>query len=177
MSKKIKITESQLKTIMERKHSYQETNEEEVTDMDQLEDNDQEEVDVKEPEDIKEQHEGEDDGMDMRVTMAIFSHLSDLLHDSPETRRIRTNFIKSLVKKYIPKDVEINTSKLDALWDAVSQGDFSGKALDDVSEEPTGDMPGFEGTMDGLDSLSIREDDEMMNESFKKIKSNFKRFL
>ncbi len=57
MSKKIKITESQLKTIMERKHSYQETNEEEVSDMDQLDDKDQEEVEVKEPEDIKEQDE------------------------------------------------------------------------------------------------------------------------
>ncbi len=55
MSKKIKISESQLKTIMERKHSYQETNEEEVTDMDQLEDKDQEEVDVKEPEEVKEE--------------------------------------------------------------------------------------------------------------------------
>jgi hypothetical protein len=52
MSKKIKITESQLKTIMERKHSYQETNEEEVSDMDQLDDKDQEEVEVKEPENI-----------------------------------------------------------------------------------------------------------------------------
>ncbi len=55
MSKKIKITESQLKTIIERKHSYQETNEEEVSDMDQLEDKDQEEVDVKEPEDVNEE--------------------------------------------------------------------------------------------------------------------------
>ena len=57
MSKKIKITESQLKTIMERRHTYQvETNEEEVTDMDQLEDKDQEKVDVKEPEEVKEEN-------------------------------------------------------------------------------------------------------------------------
>lgn len=35
--KKIKITESQLKTLMERKHSYQEeTNEETFDDMDQI---------------------------------------------------------------------------------------------------------------------------------------------
>jgi hypothetical protein len=40
------------------------------------------------------------------------------------------------------------------------------------------DMPGFEGTMDDLNNISIRnEDDSMMNESIKKIKSNFKRFL
>lgn len=56
MAKKIKITEAQLKTIMERRHTYQsETNEEEMTDMDQLEDKDQEEVDVKEPEEVKEE--------------------------------------------------------------------------------------------------------------------------
>jgi hypothetical protein len=56
MSKKIKITEEQLKTIMERRHTYQmDTNEEEVTDMDQLDDKDQEEVDVKEPEDVNEE--------------------------------------------------------------------------------------------------------------------------
>lgn len=172
MSKKIKISESQLKTIMERKHSYQETNEEEVTDMNQLKDKDQEEVDVKEPEDINEGF-----GRDISVQMAIWSHLSDVAYDSPETRNIRCNFIKLLVAKYIPKDVEINEDKLDNLWDQVSNRDWSGSALDDVSEEPSKDMPGFEGTTDGLDSLSIREDDEMMNESIKKIKSNFKRFL
>lgn len=172
MSKKIKISESQLKTIMERKHSYQETNEEEVTDMDQLEDKDKEKIDVKEPEDINEGF-----GRDISVQMAIWSHLSDMEYDSPERRTIRSNFIKLLVAKYIPKNVEINEDKLDNLWDQVSNRDWSGSALDDASEEPTKDMPGFEGTMDGLDSLSIREDDEMMNESIKKIKSNFKRFL
>jgi hypothetical protein len=55
MAKKIKITESQLKTIMERRHTYQmDTNEEDVTNMDQLEDKDQEEVDVNKPEDVNE---------------------------------------------------------------------------------------------------------------------------
>jgi hypothetical protein len=49
MSKKIRITESQLKTIMERRHTYQvEANEEEVTDIEQLEDKDQEEHKVEE---------------------------------------------------------------------------------------------------------------------------------
>lgn len=56
MAKKIKITESQLRTIMERRHTYaMDTNEEEKTDFDQLEDKDQEEVDVKEPEEVKEE--------------------------------------------------------------------------------------------------------------------------
>jgi hypothetical protein len=49
MSKKIKITESQLKMIMERKHSYaEETNEEKFDEIDQLKDEDREKVDVEE---------------------------------------------------------------------------------------------------------------------------------
>lgn len=55
MAKKIRITESQLKTIMERRHTYKmDTNEEEKTDVDQLEDKDQEEIEVEEPEEINE---------------------------------------------------------------------------------------------------------------------------
>jgi len=47
MSKKIKITENQLKMIFERKHTYkQETNEEEFETIDQLEDEDKEEIKV-----------------------------------------------------------------------------------------------------------------------------------
>lgn len=46
-SKKIKITENQLKMIMERKHSYAEqTNEENFGEIEQLKDEDKEEIDV-----------------------------------------------------------------------------------------------------------------------------------
>jgi hypothetical protein len=56
MSKKIKISESQLKTIMERKHTYVgDTNEEEKFDIDQLEDKDKEKIKVTKPEEVKEQ--------------------------------------------------------------------------------------------------------------------------
>ena len=177
MGKKIKISESQLKTIMERRHTYQvETNEEEVTDIDQLDDKDQEEVDVKEPEDIKEGFGRKN--YQMGVQMVIWSHLSDMEYDTPQRRKIRCNFIKLLVKKFIPKDVEITEAKLDDLWDKLSNGDTKGamSALEDSPEEPMKDIPGFEGTMDKLNSLSIRKDDTM-NESVKKIKSEFKRFL
>ncbi len=34
----------------------------------------------------------------------------------------------------------------------------------DIEMGPVGDVPGFEGTMDALDALSIREEDEMLNE-------------
>jgi len=56
MSKKIKISESQLKTIMERRHTYAgDTNEEEKFDIDQLEDKDKEKVKVTKPEEVEEQ--------------------------------------------------------------------------------------------------------------------------
>ena len=56
MNKKIKISESQLKTIMERRHTYAgDTNEEEKFDIDQLEDKDKEKVKVTKPEEVEEQ--------------------------------------------------------------------------------------------------------------------------
>ncbi len=49
MSKTIRITESQLKNLIERKHSYKEQSNEEVFDeMDQLKDGDKEKIDVEE---------------------------------------------------------------------------------------------------------------------------------
>ena len=49
MSKKIKITENQLKMIMERKHSHpKQANEEKFDEIDQLKDEDKEKVDVEE---------------------------------------------------------------------------------------------------------------------------------
>ena len=55
MSKKIKITENQLKMIMERKHSYAEqTNEENFDEIEQLKDDDKEKIDVKEMDVVKE---------------------------------------------------------------------------------------------------------------------------
>jgi hypothetical protein len=49
---------------------------------------------------------------------------------------------------------------------------------DEDMEEPMDDIPGFEGTMDALNGLSIRKNnDDMMNESKQIIKNNFKRFL
>ena len=49
MSKTIRITESQLKNLIERKHSYKEQSNEEVFDeMDQLKDGDKENIDVEE---------------------------------------------------------------------------------------------------------------------------------
>ena len=82
-------------------------------------------------------------GRNIGVQMAIWSHLSDIEYDSPEQRKIRCNFIKLLVAKYIPNNVEVNEDKLDALYDQVSNRDFSGSALEDsemsdMSEQKVG---------------------------------------
>jgi len=51
MSKKIKITESQLKMLMERKHFYQQANEEKFDEIEQLKDDDKQKIDVEVTED------------------------------------------------------------------------------------------------------------------------------
>jgi hypothetical protein len=113
---------------------------------------------------INEQEVGEGDinegfGRDISVQMAIWSHLSDIEYDSPEQRKIRCNFIKLLVAKYIPNNVEVNEDKLDALYDQVSNRDFSGSALEDseMSEmnEQVSKLRGVEkGHYQGLSSVT-----------------------
>jgi hypothetical protein len=83
------------------------------------------------------------------------------------------------------EDFEILTQAANELEQYISQAyPTETKKPIPGSEEPTDaedamdDMPGFEGTMDALNSLSIRKNnDDMMNESKQLIKNNFKRFL
>lgn len=108
-------------------------------------------------------------GMDISVRMAIMSHLSDAMHDDPKLLQTRLNFIKSVVRKFVPKDIETTTDELDDMWFQISGSDA------EKEEEPKYKLPGFDDTMDALDNLSIRK--EEVNESIEKIKNNFKRFL
>jgi hypothetical protein len=88
MSKKIKISESQLKTIMERRHTYAgDTNEEEKFDIDQLEDKDKEKIDVTKPEEVEEQ----DFGMESDTSE---SEEDSLMNES--IKNIRNNFKRFL---------------------------------------------------------------------------------
>jgi hypothetical protein len=124
----------------------------------------EEEIDEQEVSDINEGF-----GRDISVQMAIWSHLSDIEYDSPEQRKIRCNFIKLLVAKYIPKDVEVNEDKLDALYDQVSNRDFSGSALEDSEmgdmNEQTQDFPG-----DDDKQMMLFVDNELLDFGFKKEK-------
>lgn len=79
-------------------------------------------------------HEGEIDearGRKGDVTMAVWSHLNDIGYDDPEQRKVRVNFLKLLVEKFIPSDAQVSVEALDNLWEQVSNGDFSGSALDE----------------------------------------------
>lgn len=107
------------------------------------------------------------DGMDISIRMAMMSHLSDAMHDDPQQLQKRIKFIKSMVMKFVPKDIETSTDELDNMWTQVSGSE------DD--ETPKYKLPGFNDTMNDLDNLSIKN--EKVNESIQKIKNNFKRFL
>lgn len=71
-------------------------------------------------------------GYPLSVRMAIMSHLSDLQERNRDSKD-EINFIKVLIRKYMSKDIEVDTDKLDALYDQVSSGDFSGSALDETA--------------------------------------------
>lgn len=53
MSKKIRITESQLKMLVERRHSYTEKEDDEIG-LTQLDDKDENDIEVQEPEEVNE---------------------------------------------------------------------------------------------------------------------------
>lgn len=95
---------------------------------------------------VEQEEMGDDDNYSrsMNVNMVIWSHLSDMLYDDRETLTNRTNFLKLLVDKVVPRDVEMTEAELNKLWKEAS------------GNEKSSDFPGFEGTMDDLDDLKIR---------------------
>lgn len=139
MKKKIKITEEQL--MMVRK-SLKDENTNQVN----------EQLDMP-----------EDPGMDIKVGMAVMSHLSDIQEmgvggDVSD----RINFVKKLIMKYPDMSQTVSTTDLDAIYDEMLGGKKP-DVNDDVKN--IGDNP----FPDGFDFS--------MNESVKKIKEQFKRFL
>lgn len=110
-----------------------------------------------------------DNGMDISVRMALISHLSDAMHDDSEELKNRINFIKSVVMKYVPKDIETTTDELDDMWSQVS-GSENEKYKDNWVSQMGKDA------MDQLDDLTIykeKSDNESMknlNEEVSKIK-------
>jgi hypothetical protein len=136
MSKKIKITEDQLKRLMI----------------------------------LKEENQGLDD-FDTQVQPEELSSTEyDGINDMNDSDEELDRMVDSFIRQYKEKAIQgIDNDMIEGLCDKIRQG-LGG-------EESQYEMPGYQETMDNLNNLSIREDDDMINESVKKIKSTFKRFL
>jgi hypothetical protein len=78
----------------------------------------------------------------------------------------------SFIRQYKEKAIQgVDEDMVNSLCDKIRQG------LGGEESQSKYEMPGYQETMDNLNNLSIREDDDMVNESVQKIKSTFKRFL
>lgn len=180
MKKKIKISESQLKTIMERRHTYAgDTNEEQKFDIDQLNDKDQEKIDVTKPEEMKEQDFGmssenpndemgqHSEGEDLSSKVENFKNkfkeiialAEDLKKDLPEEHQKeqwQDWTINNLIARYGGEDSPFGGQTTATICDVLDD------ALGINHEEEDEDY---------------EEEDSLMNESIKNIRNNFKRFL
>jgi hypothetical protein len=105
----------------------------------------------------------EDPGMEIKVGMAVMSHLSDIQEMAVgDGVNDRINFVKKLVMKYPDMNQTVSTTDLDTIYDEMLGG---GKPdmNDDVKNIDDKPFP------DGYDFS--------MNESVEKIKKQFNRFL
>jgi hypothetical protein len=148
MGKKIRITESQLKTIIKSKQV------------------------------LKEFYDSPAPGVVDQLKDQIFPMIMDALTQEAEQNNHAP---------FDGLDESLKATTIDQVFyllrEAMKQSmglpnDKEKESEEEDMEEPVDDIPGFEGTMDALNSLSIRKNnDDMMNESKQLIKNNFKRFL
>lgn len=92
---------------------------------------------------------------------AEYNGVSDMNNSNDELDRMADSFIKQYKEKATHG---IDEDMVNGLCDKIRQG------LGGEETQSNREMPGFEGTMDSLNNLSIRE-------SAKKIKSEFQRYL
>ena len=201
MSKKIKISESQLKTIMERRHTYAgDTNEEEKFDIDQLEDKDKEKVKVTKPEEVKEQGEmneyyggdttlsgweDETESAVRKLSKVTIEHLNNMSDKQKSKMQFEMSHYDDNVYDFIMDQIG-NVDANEIVEFAKNNEDEIGTeaqfvifAIDDFcnvlgindDEEEEEEYNDEEGQEEG------NGEDEMMNESIKSIRENFKRFL
>lgn len=147
MGKKIRITESQLKTIIKSKQI------------------------------LKEFYDSPAPGVVDQLKDQIFPMIMDALTQEAEQNNHAP---------FDGLDESLKATTIDQVFyllrEAMKQSmglpnDKEKEGEEEDMEEPMDDIPGFEGTMDALNKLSIRETGDMMNESKQQIKNNFKRFL
>jgi hypothetical protein len=138
MSKKIKITEDQLKRLMV----------------------------------LKEENQGLDD-FDTQVQPEELSSTEyDGVNDMNDSNEELERMVDSFIRQYKERATQgVDEDMVNNLCDKIRQG------LGGEESQSEYEMPGYQEDMDNLNNLSIREDDDTVNESVQKIKSNFKRFL
>jgi hypothetical protein len=149
--KKIKITEGQLKKLLVNKKKLSE----------------QSEMDSGVSSEYTEQMDMMDEpSMNIKVKMAIFSHLSDIQEMGiDEQASDRINFIKRLINKFPDTNQQISTRDLDQIYNemlGMSDDDIEDMKKDELKPEDNPFPDGF---------------DFSMNESIEKIKTDFRRFL
>jgi hypothetical protein len=156
MSKKIKITEEQLKRLVVLKNQIQE-NEETSSELNEF-------FDSPAP-GVVERLKQQITSMVMETIKEEFPLDFDTLDERLKATTIDQIFY--LLKEGIKQDMGLSND--------FDKRDEEVKGYE--NDESKYEMPGYQETMNNLNNLSIREDDDTVNESVQKIKSNFKRFL
>lgn len=96
----------------------------------------------------------EDDGMQISVKMALFSHLSDIQHMVADQKVIdRINFLKLLIKNYPDTRQDVTTRQLDAIYDQMLGMTDKDKKNPPVDKNPFPD--GFDISMNEDDSQAM----------------------
>jgi hypothetical protein len=156
MSKKIKITEEQLKRLVVLKNKIQE-NEETSSELNEF---------------FNSPAPGVVERLKQQITSMVIEAIKeefpldfDTLDEGLKATTIDQIFY--LLKEGIKQDMGLSND-FDKRDEEVKNRE---------NDEPKYEMPGYKETMDNLNNLSVREDDDTVNESVQKIKSNFKRFL
>lgn len=170
MSKKLKITEGQLKKLMERKHSYTDNSPE--GDVEEQESNGAESAIIKldNEKDVDESKFGMGDGE------SIGSIAEDLDDCHSNLQRLSSSMEQLTYAIDGNEKLADVAEQFDAAYVKITE------ALDDVSNvlslvQEVAEREGEDEDEYSDDEEGSEEEDEMMNESIKKIKANFKRFL
>lgn len=167
MAKKLKITEGQLKKLMERKHSYTDNSPE--GEVEEMESNGAESAIISLDKEVEESKFGMGGGESLEDIVGEFEEVHSEL-DSMASRMEQLTYsidgnekLASIAKEYDAAYVKVAEAYADVDQLLAQAQNILEREMGD-DEEEYGDEEGS-------------KENEMMNESIKTIKSNFKRFL
>lgn len=64
---------------------------------------------------------------EVRLSMAVQSHLSDVMYENESGRTPKLRFIKTIIHWNPNLEIEVETAYLDWLWEQVLNGGFGGE--------------------------------------------------